>query len=357
MIRFFGIDMVDTTTSRFYYYCYPMDGKCEHVHMPIRDLAAAWDASKALQYLINNVDDDDDDDAEVILIRQQLKDAIKCTLAIYQSNLRSIKLGNGLCLSEDVLLETSTIGHSALLLLGICDACSLSILNPDEVVIQDIIDGLVQGILSQQLDNGAFDIEFSKDTSYLRGIEFYPGEAMLALLSAHDILLSVPTSSASTCQSILHSMEQAFTFYSNYYYTEEDVDINYNIWQVLCFAKYHDILSMNNNQQSKIRLDEVKKYILEMCQEICQSTSWKYQLSRGQSFYQNIETVEIACGLDALAEGIRIARQEDTKDTEELDKLFTMHAKNALFFIQWTQDQVSDDCRQWRVRIRWYPSV
>jgi len=338
MIRFFGIDMIDTTTNRFYYYCYPMDGKCEHVHMPIRDLAAAWDASKALQYLDIDVDDD-----EVRLIRKQLTDAIKCTLAIYQSNLKNNELGDGVHLSGDILLETSTIGHSALLLLGMCDACSLSILNRNEV--QDMIDGLVQGILSRQLDNGAFSIEFnSKDTSYLRGIEFHPGEAMLALLNAHDILLSIPTSSATTCQSILQSMEQAFAFYSNYYYTEDDVDINYNIWQVLCFSKYHDTLSINNNQQSKIRQEEVKKYILEMCQEICQSRSWKYQLSRGQSFYQNVETIEIACGLDALAEGIRINRQEDTENNEDLDKLFTMHAKNALYFIQWTQDQVSKDC-------------
>ena len=341
MIRFFGIDMVDTTTNRFYYYCYPIDGKCEHVHMPIRDLAAAWDASKALQYLVDiNVDED-----EVMLIRQQLKDAIKHTLSIYQSNLQNIESGDGVHLSEDMLLETSTIGHSALLLLGICNACSLSILNQNEAVIQEI-DGLVQGILSQQLDNGAFDIEFnsSKDTNYLRGIEFFPGEAMLALLSAHDILLSIPTS-ATTCQSIIQSMDKAFAFYSNYYYTEEDVDINYNIWQVLCFSKYHDTLSIDsNNQQVKINIEEVKKYVLEMCQEICQSRSWKYQLLRGQSFYQNIETVEIACGLDALAEGIRINRQEDTKDTEDLDKLFTMHAKNALYFIQWTQDQVSNEC-------------
>jgi len=335
-----------------------MDGKCEHVHMPIRDLAAAWDASKALQYLINI---NDDDDLEAMLIRKQLTDAIKCTLAIYQSNLQSNESGDGVHLREDMLLETSTIGHSALLLLGMCDACSLSILNRNEVVIQEMIDGLVQGILSQQLDNRAFSIEFNnKDTNYLRGVDFYPGEAMLALLNAHDILLSVPIS-ANTCQSVLQSMDKAFAFYSNYYYTEDDVDINYSIWQVLCFSKYHDILSIdsNNNQHVKIRLAEVKKYILDMCQEICQSRSWKYQLSRGQSFYKNIETVEIACGLDALAEGIRINRQEDTKDAEELDKLFTMHAKNALYFIQWTQDQVSNElyCRQWRVGIRRDPSV
>jgi len=294
-----------------------------------------------LQYLID-INNDDDGDAELMLIWKQLTDAIKCTLAIYQSNLQNIESGDGVYLSEDMLLEISTIGHSALLLLGICDACSLSILNRNEVVIQDMIDGLVQGILSQQLDNGAFGIEFnSKDTNYLR-VEFYPGEAMLALLGAHDILLSMPTS-ANTCQSVLQSMDKAFAFYSNYYYTEDDVDINYNIWQVLCFSKYHDTLSMNNhnNQRSKIHIDEVKKYILEMCQEICQSRSWKYQLSRGQSFYQNVETIEIVCGLDALAEGIRIARQEDRED---LDKLFTMHAKNALYFIQWTQDQVSNDC-------------
>ena len=82
---------------------------------------------------------------------------------------------------------------------------------------------------------------------------------------------------------------------------------------------------------------------MDMCQEICASRSWKHELLRGQSFYGNVETVEIACGLDAIAEGIRIAREYE--DSTNLAKLFTMHATNALYFLKWAQDQVSDECK------------
>jgi hypothetical protein len=43
--------MIDRTTNRFFYYCRPRDGKCEHEHMPLRDMAAAWDATKCIEYL------------------------------------------------------------------------------------------------------------------------------------------------------------------------------------------------------------------------------------------------------------------------------------------------------------------
>ena len=32
------------------------------------------------------------------------------------------------------------------------------------------------------------------------------------------------------------------------------------------------------------------------------------------------------------------------EDSADLAKLFTMHATNALYFLKWAQDQVSDDC-------------
>ena len=101
------------------------------------------------------------------------------------------------------------------------------------------------------------------------------------------------------------------------------------------------MVNNNKDNQSK-RVEEVQRYVLDMCQEICQSRSWKYQLSRGQSFYPNVEVVEIVCGLDALAEGIRIA--QDLLGEEDTTTMFKMHAKRALYFIEWAQSQVSDDC-------------
>jgi len=332
--------MVDSDTKRFYYACRPFDGECNHFHFPIRDLAAAWDASKALEFTSNNsMQCQGIDKADILRIQQRLADAIKCTLTFYSSSLRPIDLGMKIHLHEDILMEAPNIGHSALLLLGLCNNLRLSESNEREEDSLEIVDGLTQGILSMQIKSGAFAIEFGKEgDNHINGIEFFPGEAMLSLMTVRELsTANMPDLLEEfTRQAILPAMARAFDFYSNYYNTE-DVDINYNIWQVLAFAKYYDAL--HDNQTTK--REKVAKYILNMCQEICQSRSWRHQLARGQSFYINLETVEVACGLDALAEGIRIAREEGDDD---LAKLFRMNAVNALYFMKWSQDQVSDSC-------------
>jgi hypothetical protein len=73
-----------------------------------------------------------------------------------------------------------------------------------------------------------------------------------------------------------------------------------------------------------------------MCEDIIQSKSWKYELARGQSFYPNLDTIEIACGLDALADGMRVARATADARLEAFER----QAKNAVSFLQWAQEQV-----------------
>jgi hypothetical protein len=332
MTRFFAEDMVDPTTKRFYYLCLPSRGECQHVHFPIRDLAAAWDGTKALEfsYSLNPFN--------LVTLQQQLKDAVKSTLTFYSTSFCYVNQlggggGGGVSLDETLLLEAPNIGHSAMLLLGTCSALRLGILQENEIP----LDGLTRGILSMQLENGAFGIDFANEKNFLRGIEFFPGEAMLALM--HVYMSSKVTMSQiledSTQAAILPAMERAFDFYSQHYRTA-DVDINYNIWQALAFAKLYDALPPTNLQQQQ----RFAEYVLNLCQEICQSRSWKYQLARGKSFFINVETVEIACGLDALAEGSRIAQLEQNED---MARLFQIHTRHAVDFLQWAQDQVPLD--------------
>jgi len=343
MTRFFGEDMVDSKTRRFYYSCHPHLEECKHVHFPIRDLAAAWDASKALEFSDRILHKNVSKRVEIIRVQRRLRDAIKCTLHWYQSAVKPTDSDVGIHLNEDTLLEPPTIGHSALLLLGICNSLRLSILVQDEIP-RDVVDRLVQGILSMQMENGAFRIEFGKE-EFLRGMEFFPGEAMLSLMSIYELSATscMPgILQESTKNAILPAMERAFRFYSNYYYTEDDVNTNFNIWQIQSFAKCHDSLGFDLTIKKK---EEVRNYVIEMCLEICDSRSWKYQLARGQSFYINLETVEIACGLDALAEGIRIVLEQERDLLPDNDaKLFKMkmQAINALYFLEWSQGQVPD---------------
>ena len=320
MIRFFGEDMIDRTTNRFYYYCRPQDGVCEHVHMPLRDMAAAWDVTKVIRYL----------KAENLMVEQPLVDTLKCTLEIYFNSMEMQRNG-GLVPSEDVLLEPVNIGHVAVLLLATCNALDLNIIGEQEINnVKTTINGLTRGILSMQLSNGAFSTYFGSP-DYIRGIAFFPGEAMLALTTAYRFNLV----DASTKEEIFTALLNAFGFYSNYHKTD-DVDVNYNIWQIIAFSAFFDCLNNELEEQTK-----VAKYVMSMCQEICQSTAWKYQLSRGQSFYVNLETIEIACGLAALVEGIRIARHTGDK---ELAAFFERNASHGVNFLSWIQSHVPDDC-------------
>ena len=322
MVQFVGRDMINPKTNRFYYYCRPHDGRCEHVHMPLRDLAAVWDATKAIEYLNGQ-------NSEIL---QPLVDAVKCTLRYYVGALESVQQKEDLSLSEDVLLEPIHIGHSALLLLSACNALKLNMVDEHDMEdIKNAIDGLSRGILSKQLDNGAFCSYYKDKIDYVQGIAFFPGEAILALITAYNCNFLDKT----TNERIMSAMLHAFEFYSDYYYNE-DVDMNYNIWQVIAFAALYDCLHRKSQKQ-----DEVAGYVLAMCQEICQSKSWKYQLSRGQSFYVNLDTIEIACGLDALAEGIRVAKLQQEI---ELVTLFERNAANALQFLSWMQSHVPSTC-------------
>lgn len=74
--------------------------------------------------------------------------------------------GDTLCADRDVLLESPNIGHSALVIYSRY--------------------GLARGILSMQR-KGTFATHFDNNDDVLRGIAFFPGEAMLVLMSGREV--------------------------------------------------------------------------------------------------------------------------------------------------------------------------
>lgn len=168
------------------------------------------------------------------------------------------------------------------------------------------------------------------------GIDFFPGEAMLALMDVYD--LSEKFGSVvdeAVRESIVSSMERAYIFYCDYYHQERP-DVNFNIWQIMSLSRFYDILGRRG------RLDQatfVAQHVLDMCRDIVHSRAWK-ELKQGQRFYPNLNTVEIVCGLDAIAEGIRLASTIGDEDTAALLK---RNAMNAVYFVEWSQSQVSKD--------------
>ena len=162
MISFFALDMVDSTTNRFYYICRPPTGEREHRHMPIRDMAAAWDATKALLFLETHGKqhdgqrDSNDETDTTELMRQNLRAAVCSTLEAYQPLTPMVEAVSGcadqhrpaLTLDSSMLQETANIAHSALLIMATANAQRLSICPDSDI--HKIISGLLQGILSRQ---------------------------------------------------------------------------------------------------------------------------------------------------------------------------------------------------------------
>ncbi|CAB9529311.1 expressed unknown protein [Seminavis robusta] len=318
--------MVDLDANRFYSISRPPTGELLHQHCPIRDLAASWDATTVLLEC-HNVGE-----AE----REKLQSAIIGTLQAYP-----VVYGDeGVAwLDPDHLQEPSNIAHSALYLLAWLGAVRLDFALPHD---NDIVNGLTRGILSRQGLEGAFKSSFLSDDVYT-GIDFFPGEAMVGLMQVYQ---HQPEASANYCaledsirERILSSMHQAFRFYSNYYH-QGDTDTNYNIWQIQAFTRFWNaLLQAEQTGNGKQAEQEIAAYILDMCEDIPKSVSWKL-LKRGRSFYPNLQTVEIACGLDALAQGLGVAAHYGKDEELYLLKHYSNH---ALQFLLHVQEQVPQD--------------
>ncbi len=330
MTAFFA-GMVDQSSGRFYHLCFPSKGEKEKRWMPIRDLAAIWDATKALEFLRGrNYDEIEGSSCEIL--SNAIRESIQVYNALYQT------VADGVALDEEVLLEKPNIAHSAMMILACAGAMRLSLLD-DALDSIPPIEKLTRGILSSQLPNGSFLPEFTgSDDDAFREIEFIPGEAMVALMEIHDFSKSMDgLISSETREDIVSSLMKAFEFYSGFYY-EGNVGINYNIWQIQAFAKLHGSLSLQSPDNND-KLNSIRSYVLDLCDGILNSKAWKYELSRGQSFYPNLQTVEIACGLDSLVDGLRVARSLD-EDPELRALRYEINIKNAIYFLQWAQKRV-----------------
>jgi len=94
----------------------------------------------------------------------------------------------------------SPIAFGAFLILALSEL-------PDYPQRDGLIRQLAQGIVNQQQPDGSFRTMVGA-TDILRGIDFYPGEAMLALMRAYELLREA---------AYLESVERAFPFYRDYW--------------------------------------------------------------------------------------------------------------------------------------------
>ncbi len=364
MIVYFD-SMVDPDTLRFFMFSYPQSPNDSdsvssmasftsqtslrsHAHCPLRDMGSAWDACKAIKVLRHCYKSPNHD-----LLSANLENSISETIGYYAS---SLEVGDAL-LSPELLRETSKISHSALLLLGLTSSEDLGVWKAKNTHAASV-DALTLGILSMQRPDGAFATQFCRqkgkdgdngdDDDVHTDIAFSPGQAMTALMEVHSHPGLV---TEKTRDQILPSMKSACEFYRDYYEKgrqENNIDVNYSVWQIQAFARLASTLQKHDGHSLEIPntlKHDVAVYCMDLCQDILQSPAWKL-VSRGNSFYPNLSTIEIACGLDALCQGYRVLLEESSihrEDYEGLEFSFAKHIDAALDFLKWSQDQIPQD--------------
>ena len=377
--------MVDADTGRFFLLSYPSDRAAtdpkesrSHVHCPLRDLGSAWDATKALRVLRASngggrsggvagagvVTTTDDSTGRI------LHGAILRTTTHYASSLVSFLEDDGGCrhLSPVVLGEPPNIAHNALLLLALVASEDLGLL-PDDATMgcsrTSVMEELARGILARQRHDGAFRTGFSRtdnnnnngDEDISGGIEFFPGEAMTALMELYRHLGVLSRESEHPLRDeILRAMLSGLGFYCSYYEEGRErntIDANYSVWQIQAFARLvvalredqpRKPLPLEKNTAAAFAEQKASGYCLELCEDIIRSPAWKL-LSRGQSFYPNLATLEIACGLDALSWGVLVLQHAavGSDEGERLSFVLHKHIDEAVAFLKWSQDRVPAD--------------
>lgn len=345
--------MVDPRTNRFFYRCLPESGTLVHSHCPIRDLGSAWDTANLLTFLAgpannNNLVEEttvsgSTTTSPILVVTEwnrmypRLSAAIFETIKAYSEEWIQFKDDCRHCkcvaIPDCVLLEPTSIAHSAFMILATVGAMRSSAENTS-AYLHVPLDQLVSGILSMQKKNGAFAIHFGSDDIF-GGIEFYPGEAILALLDVYRFCLESDKEhkvlSEATLHAIIPAVKRAFLFYSMYYHNGR-VHSSYigffANWQVQSFAKLYYILrdeemekhvadapaisvpdaaSMTEPKADTFFSTSVAAYVFELCDAVTKSRSWQ-ALLRGQQ--KRLSTVEIACGLEAIAEGTLLALEQ-----------------------------------------------
>jgi hypothetical protein len=264
--------MVDETTGRLLYSYDPETGVTIGDGEPIRDIAAVWDVEVLSAFLGRN----------------DLLDLLRRSLAYFDQRVVS-RDGYAIVAPGG---ECSSIAHSAFLTLAlICSdlADKVQRLTP-----------LTDGILRQQRKDGSYKIFF--DAVPDSGEELYPAEAMLALLEAYRL-----TDDAR----YLESVERGFVHYKRAYHDPGLLDPD----ALVFFANWHSqagrpLFEATSKPEVK---DLIRAFLFELHDRIIESGFYDRLARRPEKQ----ACVEVACGLEGIADAYAIAVSTQDRRTAE----------------------------------------
>jgi hypothetical protein len=255
--------MVDENTGRLLYLYDPDNDVTIADGELIRDIAAIWDV-EALSAFLG---------------RDDLRSLIRRSLDHFE---QLIVGRDGYAIVAPQGEESSSIAHSAFI--------ALALIRSEFADKARRFAPLVDGILHQQREDGSYKIFF--DSKPDSGEELYPAEAMLAILEAYRITRNAR---------YLESVERSFTYYKREYYDPglilPDLLVFFANWQSQAGRPLFEATARPELK------DLVRIFLFELHDRIIES-----------GFYDRVahqpETqacVEVACGLEGLADAYAIA--------------------------------------------------
>lgn len=264
--------MIDEATGRLLYSYDPETGLAIGDGEPIRDTAAVWDVELLSAFFGRN----------------DLRDLIRRSLAHFDQRVVS-RDGYAIILSGG---ESSSIAHSAFLSLALANSDL-----PDKVL---RLTPLVNGILRQQRENGSYKVFFEAVPD--SGEELYPAEAMLALLDAHRLTRDAR---------YLESVERGFAYYKRDYYYQglvsPDAMVFFANWQSQAGRPLFEVTS-----RPEVK-DLVRAFLFELHDRVIAS-GFYYRVARTP---ERQACVEVACGLEGLADAYAVAVSSQDRRTAE----------------------------------------
>jgi hypothetical protein len=159
---------------------------------------------------------------------------------------------------------------------------------------------LIQGILHQQRKDGSYKIFFDAEPD--SGEELYPAEAMLSLLEAHCLTRDA------RC---LDSVERGFAHYKRAYYDRGRPQPGFLVF----FANWQSQagrLLFEATTQPQVK-DLVRAFLFELHDRVIDSGFYDRVARRPEAQ----ACVEVACGLEGLADAYAIAAASEDRRTAD----------------------------------------
>jgi hypothetical protein len=262
--------MVDESTGRLLYLYDPENDTKIGDGELIRDIAAIWDIEVLSTFLRR-------DDLHLLIGR-------------------SLDHFNQLIVERDeyaiVAGKHSSIAHSAFLALALSRSK-----EPDKI---QRLSPLIEGILRQQRKDGSYRIFFEAEPD--SGEELYPAEAMLSLLEAYRLTSDVR---------YLGSVERSFAHYKRAYYDLGQVQPDFLVF----FANWQSQagrLLFEATTKPEVK-DLVRAFLFELQDMVIESGFYDRVASRPEAQ----ACVEVACGLEGLADAYAIAASSQDRRTRD----------------------------------------